>query len=194
MEIILQFLPLIVIITLLLFLVVRPRVVERKRLKAMRFALRIGDRVVTVNGTKGSVANIAGDDIAIVMDGSNAEMVFSRDFIIRIETPPAMRNGSCSNCGTAIAGGGSFCSKCGAQASGAQGYSANATQYGSIQDGKSLGFAVLGFFIPLVGLILYLVWKKDIPLRASSAGKGAIIGVIVSVILGIVIPLLLNYQ
>ena len=37
----------------------------------------------------------------------------------------------------------------------------------------------LGFFIPIVGLILYLVWKDQTPLKAKSAGKGALIGAIV---------------
>ena len=52
-------------------------------------------------------------------------------------------------------------------------------------DGPSAGFSVLGFFIPLVGLILYLVWKAEYPLRAKSAGKGALIGVIVSGVVSI---------
>jgi len=47
-------------------------------------------------------------------------------------------------------------------------------------DAPSLGFAVLGFFIPLVGLILYLVWKDKTPQKAKSCGKGAIIGFVCS--------------
>ncbi|HIT13098.1 MAG TPA: hypothetical protein IAB54_02975 [Candidatus Scatomonas merdigallinarum] len=47
----------------------------------------------------------------------------------------------------------------------------------------------LDFFFPIVGLILYLVWKDQTPLKAHSAGKGALIGVIVwtalSILLGI---------
>lgn len=54
------------------------------------------------------------------------------------------------------------------------------------QDGKSAGFAVLCFFFPVVGLILYLVWKDSLPLRAKSCGKGAIIGVIVYVVFVII--------
>ena len=43
-------------------------------------------------------------------------------------------------------------------------------------DAPNTGWAVLGFFIPLVGLILYLVNKDTYPLKAKSAGKGALIG------------------
>ena len=52
-------------------------------------------------------------------------------------------------------------------------------------DAPSMGFAVLGFFIPLVGLILYLVWKDQFPLKARSCGKGALIGVISQVAVSI---------
>lgn len=40
-------------------------------------------------------------------------------------------------------------------------------------DGPSLGWAFLGFIIPLiVGLILYLIWKDTKPNTASSIVKG----------------------
>ena len=58
----------------------------------------------------------------------------------------------------------------------------------TISGTPNTGFAVLGFFIPVVGLILYLVWHDTLPLRAKSAGKGALIGTIVAV----VVPILLS--
>ena len=51
-------------------------------------------------------------------------------------------------------------------------------------DGPSVGFAVLSFFFPLIGLILYLVWKDSNPLKAKSCGKGALVGVIISAAFG----------
>ena len=48
------------------------------------------------------------------------------------------------------------------------------------------GFTVLGFFFPIVGLILYLVWMDTLPLKAKACGKGALIGVIVSVGLSLI--------
>lgn len=44
-------------------------------------------------------------------------------------------------------------------------------------DSGSFGWAVLGFFIPLVGLILWLVWKDTKPKSAKMAGIGALVGV-----------------
>ena len=48
------------------------------------------------------------------------------------------------------------------------------------------GWAVLGFFFPLIGFILWLVWKDSKPGDSKMAGKGCLIGIIVSVVLGIV--------
>jgi hypothetical protein len=55
----------------------------------------------------------------------------------------------------------------------------------SQDDTGSIGWGVLGFFFPLIGLILYLVWKNEKPKTANMVGKGALIGVIVEVVVGI---------
>lgn len=59
---------------------------------------------------------------------------------------------------------------------------ARTAPYARPDDTPNAGWAVLGFFFPLVGLILYLVWKDTMPLRARSCGKGAIIGVVLYVV------------
>jgi hypothetical protein len=53
-------------------------------------------------------------------------------------------------------------------------------------DARSFGYAFLGFCFPIVGLILHLVWRESLPLRAKSAGKGALISTIIAVVLYIV--------
>lgn len=110
----------------------------------------------------------------------------------------------CSGCGRELSPEEDFCSVCGKQrtmlAQGGQPTFQQPVyqQMGYVQDAPSGGMAALGFFFPIVGLILYLVWKDQTPLKAHSAGKGALIGVIVwtalSVLLGIlsvVIPMLI---
>lgn len=57
------------------------------------------------------------------------------------------------------------------------------TAPGVARDSGSFGWAVLGFFIPLAGLVLWLVWRDGRPLSASRAGKGALVGFIVGAIL-----------
>jgi uncharacterized BrkB/YihY/UPF0761 family membrane protein len=46
-------------------------------------------------------------------------------------------------------------------------------------DKLSIGFTILSLFVPLVGLILWLVWKKDTPIKAKYCGIGALIGFII---------------
>lgn len=60
------------------------------------------------------------------------------------------------------------------------------TRYTDPDDRRSVGFGVLGFFIPLVGFILWLVWRDSMPQRARSCGIGALVGVIVYVIFVII--------
>lgn len=47
---------------------------------------------------------------------------------------------------------------------------------------KSPAWGVLGFFIPLVGLILFIVWRNTNPIAAKYSGIGALIGFGLSVI------------
>lgn len=79
----------------------------------------------------------------------------------------------CKNCGEEIDDNAVVCPKCGVAVKEV----AAATAVG---DAPNMGFAVLGFFFPIVGLILYLVWHTDYPLKAKSCGKGALIGFCVS--------------
>jgi len=49
-------------------------------------------------------------------------------------------------------------------------------------DSDAVGWGFLGFFFPIVGFILWLVWKNDYPKRSRASG----IGCLVSVVLGVV--------
>lgn len=49
-------------------------------------------------------------------------------------------------------------------------------------EGSTVGWGILGFFMPIVGFILWLIWKDEHPARAKSAG----IGCLVSICLGVV--------
>ena len=84
---------------------------------------------------------------------------------------------NCSRCGEYQNGNEAYCQNCGAQLSVGQGNTPD--------DRSSPGFAALGFFFPLVGLILFAVFDSKQPRRAKSAGKGALIGFIVKAVLTI---------
>lgn len=59
-------------------------------------------------------------------------------------------------------------------------------------DSSSFGWALLGFCIPIVGLILFLVWKDNTPLKAKSAGMGALVSVIVSIVFYVIYAVFLG--
>lgn len=72
------------------------------------------------------------------------------------------------------------------------------TQTEDVKDSSDVKLAWLSFFIPIVGIILYYINQDTMPLKAKSAGKGALIGVVVSVFLYILLismfPDLLYYN
>ncbi len=78
----------------------------------------------------------------------------------------------CSNCGSEVKETQDVCLQCG--------HRLTSTNY--IVEGDTFGWAVLGFFFPIVGLILYLVWKDERPKASLSAGKGALVSVVVNAV------------
>ncbi|WP_236034538.1 hypothetical protein [Bifidobacterium saguinibicoloris] len=57
----------------------------------------------------------------------------------------------------------------------------------SAADSGSFGWAVLGFFVPLVGFILFFVWRNSRPSNAHRCRNGAIAGMAANIILGLVL-------
>lgn len=54
----------------------------------------------------------------------------------------------------------------------------------SKRDTGGCGWMLLGIIVsPIIALVLYLVLKDDYPNRASDIGKGAIIGIVVSIVI-----------
>ncbi len=91
----------------------------------------------------------------------------------------------CRKCGTELKEGALFCSQC------AEPVIAPQPQQPAWQpqrpvaptDTGSWGWFVLGLFIPLVGLILFLIWKDEKPLSAKRAGIGALVGFVGGILL-----------
>jgi len=80
----------------------------------------------------------------------------------------------CKNCGREIDNQAVVCPYCGVQQ---QSLSNN-----NSQDTGGFGWGLLGFCIPIVGLVLFLVWKTEKPNSAQAAGVGALIGFILGLI------------
>ncbi len=73
----------------------------------------------------------------------------------------------CTACGKELHNDAVVCMACGV---------ATTNIKGSIVDNEAnlAGWTVLGFFVPIVGLILYLIWKEERPRTSRALGKGAI--------------------
>lgn len=83
----------------------------------------------------------------------------------------------CRFCGKPISDVAVICPACGAQQGAGVAHKA---------DNGGFLWGLLGFFIPIAGLILYLMWKDERPRTAKAAGIGAL----VSAILGVVVTIL----
>lgn len=74
----------------------------------------------------------------------------------------------CRNCGAQINDQAVICPHCGV----------SQETKPAVVDNGGFGWGALGYCIPVVGLVLYLVWKDTKPRTAKAAGKGALISVI----------------
>ena len=52
-----------------------------------------------------------------------------------------------------------------------------ANNYAPAEEG-AIGWGFLGFFIPIAGLILFIVWRNDKPKSSKAAGISVIVGVV----------------
>lgn len=90
----------------------------------------------------------------------------------------------CSKCGKEIMDEALICPECGcAQDNIVQGKSALQSK----ENSNNIGWSILCFFIPIVGLILYLVWKETSPAKAKAAGVGALVGFVVPILLSLIV-------
>lgn len=57
----------------------------------------------------------------------------------------------------------------------------------NVNDNGGFLWGLLGCCIPIVGLILFLVWKDQKPRTAKAAGIGALVSVVASVVLYVIV-------
>lgn len=79
----------------------------------------------------------------------------------------------CKNCGKEIDDNAAVCIHCGVVT--------NSTP--AVVDNGGFGWGLLGCCIPIVGLILFLVWKDTKPKTSKAAGIGALVSVGIYILL-----------
>ena len=86
----------------------------------------------------------------------------------------------CRNCGQRIDDESNLCPFCGET----QSSSVQVRQSGGqvVVDNGGFLWGLLGCCIPIVGLVLFLVWKDTKPRTAKAAGIGALVSVIIGVL------------
>ena len=82
----------------------------------------------------------------------------------------------CKHCGQPIDDNAVVCPNCGAPQNNGS----------PTNDTGSIGWGILGCCIPIVGLVLFLVWKDTKPRNAKAAGIGALVCVIAYVLLYVI--------
>ena len=82
----------------------------------------------------------------------------------------------CKNCGTEVDSNAYVCVKCGCLINDTPAKSEKS-------DIPSALWGILGYMVPVAGLILWILWKTDRPQDAKAAGLGALINTILSVVL-----------
>lgn len=98
-------------------------------------------------------------------------------------------NSFCQNCGVILDTESKFCPSCGQAVNKSSSIGtiyAQQTNTVNLGDQNSSGFNALSFFFPIIGLILYLVWKEQYPVKSKGIGKWAIIGAIAGFVFGII--------
>lgn len=91
----------------------------------------------------------------------------------------------CFNCGNKVEENAYICTKCGVIVN-----NNTSNNVVIVNDKGGIAWSLLGFFVPIVGLILYLTWKDEKPKTAKSVGKGALISTIIGVCIYVLMMIL----
>jgi len=86
-----SFLPLVAIIAIFYFLIIRPQSKKRKETEKMHSGLKKGDKIVTIGGIYGTIQGVRETTVIVKVD-ENVRLEFLRSAISSVVTPSASRD------------------------------------------------------------------------------------------------------
>jgi preprotein translocase subunit YajC len=80
-----QFLPLVLLVVLMYFLLIRPQKKREKQTATMRNSVRVGDEVVTIGGIRGKIVKTKDDTLVIEVGADKVKFEIMRWAISKVE-------------------------------------------------------------------------------------------------------------
>ena len=91
MEQLAQFLPLIILILVMYFLMIRPQKKKDKQIQEMRRGLQVGDEIVTIGGICGKIVKTKEESFIIQVGADKVKMEMMRWAVSSVTKPSAKR-------------------------------------------------------------------------------------------------------
>lgn len=88
-AVLVQILPLVLIVVVFYFLLIRPQRKKDKEVKNMLANLKVGDRITTIGGIYGTISAIKDDVITIDVGADKTKMIIARWAVRSLENTPA---------------------------------------------------------------------------------------------------------
>jgi len=90
-------LPLVLIVVVMYFMMIRPQRRKDKRVKEMLSQLKNGDRVTTIGGIYGTIVGIKDDTVTLAVGADKVKIVFERRAIRNVEEVSIENDGEMLN-------------------------------------------------------------------------------------------------
>ena len=84
-----SFLPLIIMIAIFYFMLIRPQQKREKQFRAMLAALKVGDQILTNSGIEGRIVSVKEDDIVIETGADRIKLTFKKWAVKEVTTQQA---------------------------------------------------------------------------------------------------------
>lgn len=93
METLYTFMPLVLLIFIMYFLLIRPQKKREKQVNAMRSSIKVGDQIITIGGIYGTVVRIRDEQLVIQVGSDKTKLEIARWAVSKVITdePAAAR-------------------------------------------------------------------------------------------------------